>query len=110
MGILSVMFRPLRCTLVMIYGIIVICVVQLAVVQKAQLGAVAAKVVMPVVYVAEARHAAVVQPWAHVGVVSLAMAQDTVGPLGALIVDMVSAVLLAFTAIEPLLALASPAI
>jgi hypothetical protein len=35
------------------------------------------------------------------------MTEDAVAPLGALLVDMISAILLALTAIEPLLALAS---
>jgi hypothetical protein len=40
----------------------------------------------------------------------LATAQDAVAPLGAFLVDMISAVLLALTAIEPPLALTSPTI
>jgi hypothetical protein len=61
---------------------------------------------MSVVDVAEAHHATIVRSWTHVGVVSLAMTEDTVAPFGAFLVDMISAVLLALTAIEPLLALA----
>jgi hypothetical protein len=38
----------------------------------------------------------------------LAMAQDTAAPLGAFLVDMVSAIFLALTAIKPLLALSLP--
>jgi hypothetical protein len=60
---------------------------------------------MPIVDVAEACRAAVMQSWAHVGVVPLAMTEDTIAPLGALLVDMISAILLAFTTIESPLAL-----
>jgi hypothetical protein len=63
---------------------------------------------MPVVYVAEAHRAAVMWLWTHIGVVPLAMTQDAVAPLGAFLVDMISAILLALTAIEPLLALTPP--
>jgi hypothetical protein len=63
---------------------------------------------MSVVHVAETRHAAVMQLWTHVGVVPLTMAQDTVAPLGAFFVDVISAILLALTAIEPPLALTLP--
>jgi hypothetical protein len=94
----------------MIDGIIVIRVVQLAIVQEARLGAAVSKVVMPVIYVAEAHCAAVMQSWTHVGVVPLAMTQNAVAPLGAFIVDVVSTILLALTAIEPPLALALPTI
>jgi hypothetical protein len=48
--------------------------------------------------------------WTHICVVPLPVTQDTAAPLGALFVDMVSAILLALTAIEPLLSLALPAI
>jgi hypothetical protein len=65
---------------------------------------------MPIVNVAEAHCAAVVWSWAHVGVVPLAVTQDTVAPLGALLVDVISAVLLALTAIEPALALTLPTV
>jgi hypothetical protein len=94
----------------MIYGIVIVCIVQLAIAQETRLGAAATEVVVPIVYVAEACHATVMQSWAHVGIVPLAVAQDTVAPLGALVVDMVSAVLLAFTAVEPPLTLTLPAI
>jgi hypothetical protein len=47
--------------------------------------------------------------WArtHISVVSLALAQNAVAPLGALFVHMVSTIFLAFTAIEPPLSLSS---
>jgi hypothetical protein len=65
---------------------------------------------VPIIHIAEARCAAIVWSWTHVGVVSLAMTQDTVVPLGAFFIDMVGAVLLALTTIEPSLALASPTV
>jgi hypothetical protein len=65
---------------------------------------------MAVVHVAEARRAPIVWARAHVGVVALALAQDAVAPLGALIVDVVSSIFLTFTAIEPPLSLSSSAI
>jgi hypothetical protein len=40
----------------------------------------------------------------------LTMTQDAVAPLGAFFIDMISAILLALTAVEPPLALSSPAI
>jgi hypothetical protein len=46
--------------------------------------------------------------WAHVSVVPLTTTEDAVTPLGAFLVDMISAVLLALTAVEPPLALAPP--
>jgi hypothetical protein len=67
-----------------------------------------AEIAMPVVDVAEACCAAVVQLWTHIGVVPLAMTEDAVAPLGAFLIDMISAILLALTTIEPLLALTSP--
>jgi hypothetical protein len=71
---------------------------------------VATKVVVPVVDVAEPRCATVMRSWTHVSVVPLAMTEDAVVPLGALVVDVISAVLLALTAIEPLLTLAVPTV
>jgi hypothetical protein len=62
---------------------------------------------MPVIDVAKACHAAIVWSWAHVSIVPLAMTEDAVAPLGAFLVDMISAVLLALTTVEPPLALAS---
>jgi hypothetical protein len=90
----------------MIDGVIIICIVQLTIVQEARLGAVSAKVAMPIVDVAEAHCAAVVWSWAHIRVVPLAMTEDIVVPLRAFLVDMISAVLLALTAIKPPLTLA----
>jgi hypothetical protein len=63
-----------------------------------------------IVHVAETHGAAVVRPWAHICVMPLASAQDAVAPLGAFLVDMISAILLALTAIEPPLALTPPMI
>jgi hypothetical protein len=65
---------------------------------------------MPVIHIAEARRAAVMRSWAHVGVVPLTMTQDAVAPLGAFVIDMVSAVLLALTTIKPLLSLTPPTV
>jgi hypothetical protein len=65
---------------------------------------------MSVVHVAETHRAAVMRSWTHVGVVPLAMTQNAVAPLGAFLVDMISAVLLALTAIEPLLSFSPPAV
>jgi hypothetical protein len=61
---------------------------------------------MSVIDVAVTRRVAVVWLWAHVSIVSLAMTENTVAPSGTLLVDMISAVLLALTAVEPPLALA----
>jgi hypothetical protein len=65
---------------------------------------------MAIVYVAEARRAPIVWARAHVGVVALALTQDAVAPLGALVVDMVSSIFLTFTAIESPLSLPSSTI
>jgi hypothetical protein len=48
--------------------------------------------------------------WAHIRVMPLALTQDTVAPLGALVVHMVSTVFLTFTTVESLLPLPSPAL
>jgi hypothetical protein len=66
-----------------------------------------AEIAMPVVDVTEARCAAIVWSWTHIGVVPLTMTEDTVVPLGAFLIDMIGAILLALTAIEPPLALTS---
>jgi hypothetical protein len=92
----------------MINGVIIIHVVQLTIVQETQLGAVTAEVTMSIIHIAETRCVAIVWLWAHVSVVPLTMTEDTVAPLGALLVDVISAVLLALTAVEPPLALAPP--
>jgi hypothetical protein len=65
---------------------------------------------VPIVHVAEAHCVAVMWSWTHISVVPLAMAQDAVVPLGAFFIDVISAVLLALTTKEPLLALTSPSI
>jgi hypothetical protein len=65
---------------------------------------------VPIVHIAEACGAAIVQSRAHICVMPLAATQDAAAPLGALLVDMISAILLALTAVEPLLALTLPTI
>jgi hypothetical protein len=104
------MLRPLRCTFIMINSIVGICIVQLSVAQKAQLGAAATKVAMPIIHITESRGAAVVWSWTHVHVVPLTATQDTIAPFGAFLINVVSAILLALTTIESLLALALPTI
>jgi hypothetical protein len=104
------MLHPLRCPFVMVYAVIIICIVQLSVTQKARLWAVVAEVAMPVVHVTEARGAAVVWAWAHVRVVSLTTTQDTVVPFGALIINVVSAIFLTLATVKSPLALTSPTI
>jgi hypothetical protein len=104
------MLCPLRYTCIMINAIIIICVVQLSVAQKARLGAVATEVAMPIVHVAETRGVAVVRSRAHVRVMPLTTTQDAIAPFGAFLVNVVSAILLALTTIESLLALALPTI
>jgi hypothetical protein len=89
----------------MINGIVVICVGQLSIAQEAQLGAAATEVAMPIVHVAEARGAAVVRSRIHICVVPLTATQDATVPLGALLIDVISAILLALTAVKPLLTL-----
>jgi hypothetical protein len=110
MGVLSVVLCPLQCALIMINGVIVICIGQLTIVQKARLGAAAAEIAMPIVHVVEACHAAIMWLGTHVGVVPLAVAQDTVAPLGAFVVDVISTIFLALTTIKPPLALALPTV
>jgi hypothetical protein len=68
------------------------------------------KIAVSIVHVAETHGAAVVRSWAHIHVVPLTMAQDEAVPLGAFLIDMVSAILLALTTVEPPLALTLPAI
>jgi hypothetical protein len=106
-GVLGIMLYPLRHSFIMIDAIIVIRIVQLTVAQKAQLGAAAAKVAVSVIHIAEACCAAIVWAWTYVGIVPLALAQDAVAPLGAFLVDMISAIFLALTAIKALLSLTS---
>jgi hypothetical protein len=65
---------------------------------------------MAIVHVAETRCAPIVWARAHVGVVALAPTQDAVAPLGALIVNVVSSIFLAFTAIESPLSLPPSAV
>jgi hypothetical protein len=94
----------------MIYTIVVIRVVQLPVAQEARLGAAATKVAMAVIHVAEARHASIMWARAHICVVALALTQDAVAPLGALVIYVVSSIFLTFTAIKSLLSLSSSTI
>jgi hypothetical protein len=65
---------------------------------------------MSIVHIAETCGTAVMWLQAYIRVVPLAMTQDTAAPFGAFLVDMVSAILLALTAVEPLLALTPPVI
>jgi hypothetical protein len=65
---------------------------------------------MAIVHVTEGLRAPVVRARAHICVMSLPLAQDAIAPLGALIVHMVSAVLLALTTVESPLSLSSPTI
>jgi hypothetical protein len=94
----------------MINGIIVICIGELSIAQKARLGAAATKVVVSIIHIAETHGAAIVRSWAHICVVPLTVTQDAAAPPGAFLVDMISAILLALTAIEPPLALTLPVI
>jgi hypothetical protein len=106
MGILSVMLCPLWHAFIVINGIIIIHVVQLTIAQEAWLGAVVAEVAVPIVYIAETHGAPIVWSQAHVSIVPLTMAQDTIVPLGALFVDMIGTVFLALaTVVEAVLAL-----
>jgi hypothetical protein len=65
---------------------------------------------MSIIHITETHHAAIMWLQAHVGVVPLTSAQDAVVPLGALFVDVISAILLALTAIEPSLTLPLPTV
>jgi hypothetical protein len=94
----------------MIYAVIIVCIVQLSVAQEARLGAAAAKVAMAVVHVAETRRTPIMWARAHVSVMALPVTQDTIAPLGAFLVDVVSPIFFAFTAIKPSLPLSSSAI
>jgi hypothetical protein len=94
----------------MVHAVIVVRVVQLPIAQEARLGAAVAKIAMAVVHVAETVHAPIVWARTHVGVMALTSTQDTVAPLGTLVVDVVSSVFLTFTTIKPLFSLSSPSI
>jgi hypothetical protein len=65
---------------------------------------------MAIVHVAVGGHAPIMWTRAHICIVSLALAQNAVVPLGALVVHVVSAIFLTFTAIKPLLSLPAPTI
>jgi hypothetical protein len=91
----------------MIYAIVVVCVVQLSIMQEARLGAATAEIAMAVVHVTESRRAPIMWAWAHIGVMPLTLTQDAVAPLGALVVHMVSTIFLTFTTVEALLPLPS---
>jgi hypothetical protein len=94
----------------MVDALIIVCIVQLSIAQKARLGAAATEVTMPVIHVTETCGAAVVQAWAHVRVVSLTATQDLIAPLGALVINVVGAIFLTLAAIKSPLALTSPTI
>jgi hypothetical protein len=94
----------------MINSLIIVRVVQLSVTQEARLGAVTPEIAVPIIHVAKARGAAIMRSQAHIHVVSLPTTQDTAAPFGTLLIDVVSAILLALTAVEPLLTLTSPTI
>jgi hypothetical protein len=64
-----------------------------------------AEVAMSIIHVTEACRATIVGLWAHVSVVPLTSAQDTVAPLGAFFVGVVCAILLALAAVETSLTL-----
>jgi hypothetical protein len=63
-----------------------------------------------IVYVAVTRRASVMWARAHIGVMALPVTQNAVTPLGTLFIDVVSSILLTFTAIEPSLSLPSSSI
>jgi hypothetical protein len=63
---------------------------------------------MPVIHITEAHRATIMGLWAHVSVVPLTSAQDTVVPLGTLLINMICAILLALAAVKSLLALSLP--
>jgi hypothetical protein len=94
----------------MVDAVIIICIVQLSVAQKAQLRAAVAKVAMPVVHIAVAGGAAIVRSQAHICIMSLTATQDTAAPFGALVIHVVGAIFLTLAAIKSPLALTSPAI
>jgi hypothetical protein len=74
----------------MVDAIVIVRVVQLSVAQEARLGASTTEIAMAVVHITVGCRAPIMWVWAHVGVMALALAQNTVAPLGALFVDMVS--------------------
>jgi hypothetical protein len=94
----------------MVYAIVVVHVVQLSVVQEARLGASAAEIAMAVVHVAVGHRAPIMWARTHIHVVALALAKDAIAPLGTLVVHMVSAIFLTFTAIKSSLPLSASTI
>jgi hypothetical protein len=108
--VFHVILCPLRFAFVMINSLVIICVVQLSITQEAWLGAAATEVVVSIVHITEARGAAIMRLWTHVHIVSLTVTQDAAAPFGTLLINVVSAILLALTAIEPPLALTPPTI
>jgi hypothetical protein len=94
----------------MIDSLVIICIVQLSIMQEARLGAVVAEVAVSIVHITEARGAAIMRSWTHIHVVPFTEAQDAVVPFGTLLINVVSAILLALTAIKSLLALTPPTI
>jgi hypothetical protein len=94
----------------MIDAIVIVCVIQLPVAQKARLGAAAAKIAMPIIHITEACCAAIMRAWAHIRIMPFAMTQDAIAPFGALVVYVVSTIFLTLATVKPLLTLPSPAI
>jgi hypothetical protein len=71
---------------------------------------VAAKVAVPVIYIAESCGAPIVQLWAHVSIMPLTATQDVAVPLGAFFINMICTVLLTLASVKAMLALAPPAV
>jgi hypothetical protein len=94
----------------MIDSLVIVCVVQLSITQEAQLGAAATEVAVPIIHVTEAHGTAIMRLRTHVHVVPLTTTQDAAVPFGALLINVVSAILLALTAIKSPLALTPPTI
>jgi hypothetical protein len=69
---------------------------------------VATEVVVSILHITVAISTAIVGSWAHVGVMPLTHAQDTVMPFGALFIGMVCPIGLTLTTVEASLALALP--
>jgi hypothetical protein len=68
------------------------------------------EVVMSIIHIAVPSGAVVMKSWAHIHVMSLAAAQEAVTPFGALLIDVVSAILLALTTIKSSLTLTLPSV
>jgi hypothetical protein len=71
----------------------------------------AAQVAMSIVHIAEACCAAIMQLWAHISIVPLTVTQDTVVPLGTLLIDMIGTICLTLaTVVEAPLSLTMPSL